>query len=194
MSVLILCNYSGKYTNFPKENGYKTFFINYDPDNIYITQDSSFRLGYKWQNILWYLEHFSEWKSFDYIWMPNDDIVINENSIHEFLTTVTSNKFVISQPSYKSDVHSSFTRTLHVDNRAPCFHIEFVKNKLLPILIANKQYLESGYGIDSWWSKLSIPKYVVDKVYVDFYNNSSSSNKNKSKEEFIHFKKRYLLK
>lgn len=153
------------------------FIINQDDTNRYLSNMSSYNGGSKWENILWFLEEMTLWDDYAYMWFPDETIAMDEGTAKKYLDLVTTKSFLISQPSVDlrcrnlthkvllTDKKQFFRRSGFVGIDAPCFHMEFVKNSLLPFLKENRDSLKSGWGLDMWWSQLnSNDVYIVDTV------------------------------
>jgi hypothetical protein len=177
----ILISYCYVNGIFPININQDIYIINYDPLHIILSKNSYVKNGYKWENILWFLETNEIWKTYDYIWLPDDDLKINEKDIDIFFEFVTHHKLNICQPSLKSNNNVSHkilqTKTGNeqqirkidfVENQMPCFKKEFVIVHLLPFLQENRKHIETGWGIDIWWSKMfNEMLYIIDDIIVE---------------------------
>ena len=78
------------YGNNPQiESGYR------NKANFFIK-----RKGPKWQLIRYVFTQFDfNWKSYQYIWLPDDDLKISRDDVEEFLLTSQKLKLKLSQPS-----------------------------------------------------------------------------------------------
>ena len=200
--MLTVLHFSKKNNKFPITST-KTFLINYDPTEMILSENSTFRVGNKWENILWYLENNANWKQYEYVWFPDETLEISENEIVTFKNIVKENKLVISQPSLKmnKNVHhkvlvnvknKKLRKSPFVQNQLPCFERSFIEQHLLPFLKDNRNMLTSGWGIDLWWSqKHTRSLYIVDAIQV---SNSSINNTTKGKIEMTNITKKYKLR
>jgi hypothetical protein len=207
--VLIILNYSKKESKFPLNSKYDTYIINYNLNDLYLTERSTFRTGNKWENMLWFFNSYEIWKEYDYVWLPDSNIEISLKEIDTFLESVIEHKFLISQPSVIGEknkfshkvllnVHKSKFRKSHfVENKMPCFKTSFINDNLLNILSENSTFLSSGWGIDRWWSvNFKNELYVVDlvKIKENGKENGKEENcKENGKEEMNHFNQKYNL-
>lgn len=157
-------------------------------NNKYSTNTKS-----KWQNILWFLSNYGIWKKYEYLWFPDDNINISKEEIMTYLNIVKENEMKISQPSIyksvnnKSYVHKvllnnskhSFRKSHFIENKLVCFKRTYVEDELLPFLKQNKDYLQSGWGLDIWWSNNNTNSmYIVDKIKVESIEEEKNTQKN----------------
>lgn len=205
MKFLILCNHH-QNSIFPLTTKFDTFCINNDPDHIFMSANSSFRIGNKWENILWYLTTFENWNNYDYIWFPDSTMSMLESEIEVFFEHVSNHNLLISQPSIfgKNIPHKQLEynsksqdvrKTNIVDSRMPCMKTSFVKYELLPFLNSNRDFLKSGWGIDLWWSHTQKHYiYVVNKIKVEYLSHKNEFDNKIGFNEMKYFKKKYILK
>ena len=167
---------------------------------------SSYHNGSKWENVLWFLEEMTLWDEYSYMWFPDETIGLEESTVEKYLDLVVKKNMLISQPSVElscrtlthkvllTDKKQLFRRSGFVGIDAPCFHIEFVKNRLLPILQENRDHLKSGWGLDMWWSQQNANDvYIVDLVSMKLQPQNTEISKigTVEKDRFV---KRYNLK
>jgi hypothetical protein len=172
--VLILLNYTTGSSLFPIEN--------IDQDIFLIESKTN---QSKWKNVCWFLENHNMWMRYEYVWIPDQNVRVTQEEITRFVNTVYDNSMTIAQPSLfnkkKSYIHKvlmhkprSKARKSHfVENRLVCFKRSFIEEHLLDFLKANREQLETGWGIDMWWSFVHADKglYVVDDVRVENVQN-----------------------
>lgn len=179
MEAIAVISYTkSSASRFPLKSKYcDVFVINQEEKNRYVSNMSSYNNGSKWENVLWFLEEMTLWDEYSYMWFPDETIVLDECDVEKYLDLVMTKNMLISQPSVDvscrklthkvllTDKKQLFHRSEFVGIDAPCFHITFVKNKLLPFLQDNRDHLKSGWGVDMWWSQLNPNDlYVVDIV------------------------------
>ena len=182
------------------------FIINQDDKNRYLSNMSSYNNGSKWENILWFLEEMTLWDDYAYMWFPDETIVLDEDTAKNYLDLVTKKNLLISQPSVDiscrklthkvllTDKKQLFRRSGFVGIDAPCFHMEFVKNSLLPFLQENRDILKSGWGLDMWWSQLnSNDVHIVDTVSIKIQPPNADMGKIGIQEK-DHIVRKYNLK
>jgi hypothetical protein len=164
--------------------------------------------GSKWQILKQVLETKTfNWKQYEYIWIPDDDLDISTININIMFETAKSYKLKLSQPSLydlnlshsslKHDTNCIIRYTNFIEIQCPLFHIKS--------LIKIKQTLNnviSGWGLDYVWSKLFKPDIaIIDIVYAIHTRPLQAKKKgsfyNKLKidpyEEFKHTLKKYKI-
>ena len=193
--VLILLNYTTGSALFPIENVDQDIFLIESKTN-----------QSKWKNVCWFLENHDMWKQYEYIWIPDSNVRVTQEEITRFVNTVYDNSVTIGQPSLinkkKCYVHkvllhklrSKVRRTCFVENKLVCFKRSFVEEHLLDFLKANKEHLETGWGIDLWWSFIHADEglYVVDAVRVENVKNNVCDKLGVA--EMKHFVSKYAIK
>ena len=203
MKFLIVYNHN-KNSKFPMTTKFDTFCINNDPEHMFMSSNSSFRIGNKWENILWFLTNFENWKMYDYLWFPDSNIITSESEIEHFFECVCKYNLLISQPSivgkniaHKHLEHNTKSQDIRksniVDNHMPCMKTSFVKEKLVHFLNSNVDFLKTGWGIDLWWSQHNKNNiHVVNVVKIEYLEDQITNKI--GFEEMKHYKKKYLLK
>jgi len=104
------------------------------------------------------------WRDYDYIWLPDDDLAIDQASIGELFATASRLEVALAQPALAWDsyyshritlAHPSFAwrMTNYVEVMAPCFARPFLE-RCLPTFTENL----SGWGLDLLWPRLLPPK------------------------------------
>jgi hypothetical protein len=100
------------------------------------------------------------WRAYDYIWIPDDDLAIEQRAIGELFEIAERLKLVLAQPALSwTSFYSYFITIRHpsfrvrmtnfVEIMAPCFHREFLE-KCLPTFTENL----SGWGLSWLWPRL----------------------------------------
>ena len=199
---LIVVNYDKTKTSFPIKNMKADIFT--IENNKYTTTRKS-----KWENILWFLSNYSIWKKYEYLWFPDDNIRITEEEIMTYLNIVDENEMKISQPSIyksvknKSHVHKvllhnsrqSFRKSHFIENKLVCFKRTYVEDELVPFLKQNEDWLQSGWGLDIWWSSTNKNSmYIVDKIKVETIEEENSKKNDKGFAEMKHYITKYKLR
>ena len=164
----------------------------------------------KWENILWFLSKYNIWRKYEYLWFPDNNIKITEEEIMTYLNIVDENEMKISQPSiYRSPRNKNFVhkvllnnfkqserlrKTHFVENKLVCFKRTFVETELLPFLKENEDHLNTGWGIDIWWScNNQNNMYIVDRIKIETKEEKYTKN-NKGFMEMKYFIEKYKLK
>ena len=195
--VLILLSYTAGTSVFPIEN--------IDQD-IFLIESKTKQS--KWKNVCWFLENHDMWKQYEHIWIPDSNVSVTQEDITRFVNTIHDNSVTIGQPSlinnkkcyiHKVLIHkprSHFRKTHFVENKLVCFKRSFVEEHLLEFLKANREHLETGWGIDMWWSYMHGNKglYVLDSVKVENVKNDDPLCDKVGKTEMKHFVSKYAIK
>lgn len=133
--------------------------------------------GSKWEGLYSYFKEYDDWKNYDYIFIPDDDLLFSGKKLNKFFNIVNELKPDLSQPSL--DELSYFTFPITLVNRAniyrvtnfvevmcPCFSTNFLI-KTLELFNESK----SGWGMDYFWtilleeSRLK-PPIIIDEVCI----------------------------
>ena len=116
--------------------------------------------GQKWSGLHALLTREDFWHAYDYIWLPDDDLAIEQDNISRLFQRASAMQLMLAQPalswnSYYSHritlVHPSFTlrMTNFVEVMAPCFARPFLE-RCLPTFTENL----SGWGLDVLWPRM----------------------------------------
>ena len=173
-------------------------------DTVYLHHSNSNQ--YKWLSVLTYLNNNESWKNYKFIWIPDCNINISNDNIVKFLQITESLNQDITQPSVKKSSDSSIythdvllrqtndesRKACFIENKMPCFKVDFIKNSLISFLNTNDKYITSGWGIDLWWSNHSKQLSVIDMIEVE--DTSLSTNKSVGSKEMKYLIKKYKLK
>jgi hypothetical protein len=159
-----------------KSSKYDTFLI-YFGDNDLFKDDSKFykkAKGYKFHLIKDALEEMPELFNYDYIWLPDDDIRTNKESIKHLFNIMQEYDLEIAQPSimgyYGVDLtlnqkNSLIRFTNWIEIMCPCFSSDALKK-------CKESFKENncGWGIEYLWNQiLGRPKNkiaIIDDVIV----------------------------
>jgi Protein of unknown function (DUF707) len=118
--------------------------------------------GPKWPALHDLLQENPEFVSnYDYIWLPDDDLLATKSDINALFELVKSYKLEVAQPALSWDSYYSHITTLrnnmtkirftnYVEVMAPCFSSAMLR-KALPLFNANL----SGWGLDYLWTALA---------------------------------------
>ena len=116
--------------------------------------------GQKFLGLHALLTRESFWRDYDYIWLPDDDLAIDQASIGEMFATAARLGLSLAQPALAWDsyyshritlAHPSFAWRLtnYVEVMAPCFARPFLE-RCLPTFTENL----SGWGLDLLWPRM----------------------------------------
>ncbi len=100
------------------------------------------------------------WRHYDYLWLADDDIAIDQRGISELFRRTAELDLALTQPALSWDSYWSHRITLHhpgfdvrmtnyVEVMAPCFSRAFL-DRCLPTFVESM----SGWGLDLLWPRL----------------------------------------
>jgi hypothetical protein len=118
--------------------------------------------GPKWEGLRTLLNCWDGWRDYDYVWLPDDDILTNQDDITALFQFGAALNFDLFAPAlhensyyahYLTMVNQSFfaRRVGFVEIMVPCFRRETLE-RLLPTLELTTTGW--GWGLDSVWPKL----------------------------------------
>ncbi|HEY5365236.1 MAG TPA: hypothetical protein VIL19_02080 [Casimicrobiaceae bacterium] len=132
-------------------------------DPLRFRDDSAVRVDDKGQKLgglhaLFMRDDF--WRTYDYIWLPDDDLAITQAGVSELFGRTRALDLALTQPALSWDSYWSHRITLHhpgfrvrmtnfVEVMAPCFARSFLE-RCLPTFLETV----SGWGIDLLWPRL----------------------------------------
>jgi hypothetical protein len=116
--------------------------------------------GQKWSGLHALLTREDFWRNYDYIWLPDDDLAVDQDTVSALFANMALMEFALAQPAlswasyYSHRVtlrHPSFTlrMTNFVEVMAPCFARPFLE-RCLPTFVENL----SGWGLDVLWPRM----------------------------------------
>jgi hypothetical protein len=133
--------------------------------------------GKKWE-LVKYLLGMYDWSKYDYIWIPDNDILRARGTLVDLCTTMKENNIVLGQASLTDKyvthgilvnipgAHIHFTN--YIEIQAPCFHVSALK-LLLPTIM--DPIVRSGWGTDLVWgntlTEMGLKVGVVDSVIME---------------------------
>jgi hypothetical protein len=100
------------------------------------------------------------WRDYDYVWLPDDDLAVNEAGVNRLFEQASSRRLELAQPALSWISFYSHDLTLRspsfrlrytnfVEIMAPCFSRDFLAT-CLPTFAENR----SGWGLDYLWPRL----------------------------------------
>ena len=115
--------------------------------------------GPKWPGLHALLTRDQRWRDYDYVWLPDDDLAIDETRINRLFALVASSELQLAQPTLSWVSFYSYEQTLRhpsfrlrytnfVEVMAPCFESSFLA-RCLPTLAEN----QSGWGLGYVWAR-----------------------------------------
>lgn len=156
-----------------KNSCFDLFLINYG--NKSYKNDSKYYIekkGFKYKLIYECLKNNKILENYEYIWIPDDDILIDNDSIRNLFHLARHYDLWVCQPSIIGwygllvTLHNANTKirfTNHVEIMCPCF-----KKEALEKCIETFNTNNSGWGVDSLWNiKLGQPTdriAIIDDV------------------------------
>jgi len=164
--------------------------------------------GSKWEGLYSYFKNNNEWKNYDYIFVPDDDLLFTGRQLNKFFEIVNKLKCDLSQPALDELSYFSFPITIvnraniyrvtnFVEVMCPCFSLNFL-NKTVELFKESK----SGWGMDFYWTNLLQqdrlnPPIIVDEISIRHTRPVGSvghGGANDPKFEFDEFIKKYEFK
>ena len=163
--VVLRCGDQSLHPNWVNEHSNFDVVLSYFGDNLkydlsHIKHVHYFK-GSKWEGLYdFFKNHKQMWESYDYIWLPDDDLDTSSSNLNNFFSLVNQYKFDLSQPALTKNSYYSFPFLLQVSNftyrktnyvevMAPCFSQEAFQ-KCWGTFSENK----SGWGMDVLWESL----------------------------------------
>jgi len=128
----------------------------------------------KWHGINYFISNNKDLiAKYDYIWMPDDDILTNCSNINDFFNICRSLDLTIAQPSLTQYSYYSWNITLQntlltarltdfVEVMAPCF-----KTKHLHLFSTFFEENTSGFGYEWLWHKVAKSNNVNRLAIID---------------------------
>lgn len=120
--------------------------------------------GGPWGNFRKLLEAETFWREYDWVWRIDDDIAISTENVMKAFEICDRFQFSIAQPSLEKD-NIAYTHLTHqpgnifrfvefVEIQTPIFRKDVLGDLVFPLLTANSDCCDSGWGFDVTWSKL----------------------------------------
>ena len=128
--------------------------------------------GAKWPGLHALLCRENLWRDYDYIWLPDDDLAVDQASVNALFEITASSGLALTQPAlswssfYSHPVtirHPSFSLRLtdFIEIMAPCFERSALET-CLPMMADTL----SGWGLDWVWPRLVAGAAIIDDVTV----------------------------
>jgi len=141
-----------------------TFYGDVIPDN-WAHVDHYYRIemikGSKWKGLYTYLKSNDEWRNYERIFLPDDDLLFDSYKANKFFDIVEKLNCDICQPSLDRNSFYSHAITINhpsfnyrvtnfVELMAPCFSVRMLEKTLEMF-----NETESGWGMDHYWWNLA---------------------------------------
>jgi hypothetical protein len=118
--------------------------------------------GPKWAGLREHLNAWNGWRNYDYIWLPDDDVLTTAANLNRFFATASALQWQLCAPALHPDSYYAHYSTMRNRNCAarrmgfveimvPCFSRAALE-RLLPTLALSTTGW--GWGLDSVWPKL----------------------------------------
>jgi hypothetical protein len=118
--------------------------------------------GPKWSGMRTLLQRWSGWRDYDYVWMPDDDIFVSQDTISRMFQAARLLGWDLFAPSLHETSHfahyftmrnrSQFARTVgFVEIMVPCFSRTALERLQHTLDLSTTGW---GWGLDSLWPKL----------------------------------------
>lgn len=121
--------------------------------------------GSKWEGLSHYLTSTKTWKDYDYICLPDDDLLCTGDDWSTFFDIVRQEQLQLAQPSLKRGSYYSHKITLQI----PFFKLRrtnFVEvmapsmsKGFLEYALPDFSFSKSGWGMDIYWPQLLQEKF-----------------------------------
>ena len=118
--------------------------------------------GPKWSGLRTLLERWSGWRDYDYVWMPDDDILTDQATISRMFREARRLGFDLFAPALHEDSHFAHYFTMRnrnlsaravgfVEIMVPCFSRAALEQLRHTLDLSTTGW---GWGLDSVWPKL----------------------------------------
>ena len=118
--------------------------------------------GPKWAGLRELLNAWNGWREYEYIWLPDDDVLTTAENINRFFSTASALQWELCAPALHEDSYYAHYSTMRnrnctarrigfVEIMVPCFSRAALE-RLLPTLALSTTGW--GWGLDSVWPKL----------------------------------------
>lgn len=115
--------------------------------------------GDKWPGLHDFLSRNASWRDYDYIWLPDDDILTDEATINRFFELCEEVDAQLAAPGLSEDSYYSYPmtmankafawrRTTYVEVMVPCFRRSFLETALPSFTFTR---FGTGWGLDFLW-------------------------------------------
>jgi hypothetical protein len=133
--------------------------------------------GSKWEGITVYLNNTTNWRSYDRVVFPDDDLLFDAWSLNKFFDLSERLGADLSQPALDSQSFYSHSITL----KSPSFIARFTNFVEIMCPCLSRRFLEiakplmaeskSGWGLDFYWPQLlerlqMVPPVIIDEVAI----------------------------
>ena len=151
-----------RWTNSPATRSWDLVVSYYGRDPARYRDASAQRIddaGAKWPGLHRLLCRERHWRDYDYVWLPDDDLAIDEDGVNALFAAVAAHDLALAQPAlswssfYSHSVtirHPSFRLrfTDFVEIMAPCF-----ARRALETCVETMADSASGWGFDWTWPR-----------------------------------------
>lgn len=132
-------------------------------------------IGPKWKNIYSVLSKIPFWKSYSYIWFPDDDLELDVSLVNDMFDLASIHSISLCQPALVNEnvSHSKLITDKHfigdlkpidfIEIQMPCFETTVFSDIVLPILRDNQDNF-SGWGFDFYWSSCIQNKFLLNRI------------------------------
>jgi hypothetical protein len=129
------------------------------PDSDFVVPPAT--PGQKWVGLERFLNADERWRGYDYIWLPDDDLLADAAEISRFFDLCRRFDATLAQPALTEDSYFSFAMTMRnraffarattfVEIMAPCFRRDVLERLLPSIAEADTGW---GWGLSYVWAK-----------------------------------------
>jgi hypothetical protein len=119
-------------------------------------------VGPKWAGLRQLLDTWNGWREYDYIWLPDDDVLTTAANINRFFAIASALQWDLCAPALHEDSYYAHYSTMRnrnctarctgfVEIMVPCFSRAALERLLHTLALSNTGW---GWGLDSVWPKL----------------------------------------
>lgn len=120
------------------------------------------RPGPKWTGLRQLLNEWQGWRDYEYVWLPDDDIMVGGDTIGQMFSLASALGFQLCAPALQENSYYAHFDTMHnrrcfarrtgfVEIMVPCFRTETLARLLPTLELTDTGW---GWGLDSLWPKL----------------------------------------
>ena len=129
--------------------------------------------GSKWEGLADFFSKFKNIYNYEFVWLPDDDLFVNGETLNNFFSVVKKFNFTISQPALTTYSYFTWAITLQnsqyiarntnfIEIMAPCFQVS-----QLPFFVKTFGENSSGFGYEYIWGLIAAKKKMLNFGIVD---------------------------
>ncbi|MFT4091458.1 MAG: hypothetical protein QM645_12050 [Asticcacaulis sp.] len=132
--------------------------------------------GGKWDGLYKTFLEITDWRDYDYVWLPDDDIATTSTDISRIFDLATQHGAQVCQPSLTPNSYYTYMIFMHsssfllryanyIEIMVPC-----LDRQTLEIMLPHFANTQSGFGMDGVWCRLNTDNqkraFIIDAVQV----------------------------